>query len=168
MKVRLFARARDLARADSIAVDVPAGATVGELRRRIGEAYPALAKLLGRSALAVNDEFADDALPLPVNAEVALLPPVSGGCPRDDMPIEKILTRQTTLADYAAAWFGNRLTGRPKEKWDRFAAEVEAAMITGDQLWEWETDRFHELAGTAGLAIVREGQVLKTWELWKS
>lgn len=79
MKVCLFARARDLAGADYIDVDVPPGATVGDLRRRIGEAYPALAKLLERSALAVNDEFADDGLTLSVNAEVALLPPVSGG-----------------------------------------------------------------------------------------
>jgi molybdopterin converting factor subunit 1 len=79
MKVRLFARAKDLAGADSIDVQLPVGATVGDLRRRIGQAYPALAGLLERSALAVNDEFADDALTLPVNAEVALLPPVSGG-----------------------------------------------------------------------------------------
>jgi molybdopterin converting factor subunit 1 len=79
MKVRLFARARELAGADCIDVDVPAGATVGDLRRRIGEAHPPLAKLVERSALAVNDEFADDGLTLPLNAEVALLPPVSGG-----------------------------------------------------------------------------------------
>ena len=36
--------------------------------------------LLERSALAVDDEFADDSLTLPEQAEVALLPPVSGGC----------------------------------------------------------------------------------------
>ncbi|MBL8792625.1 MAG: MoaD/ThiS family protein [Planctomycetia bacterium] len=79
MKVRLFARARDLAGADTIDVDLPAGATVGDLRRLLGRRYPALAGLLQHSALAVNDDFADDALTLPVNAEVALLPPVSGG-----------------------------------------------------------------------------------------
>jgi molybdopterin converting factor small subunit len=79
MKVRLFARARELAGAECIDVDVPPGVTVGDLRRRIGETHPALVKLLERSALAVNDEFADDGLTLPLNAEVALLPPVSGG-----------------------------------------------------------------------------------------
>ena len=31
------------------------------------------------TALAVNDEFAGDALPVPDRAEIALLPPVSGG-----------------------------------------------------------------------------------------
>lgn len=79
MKVRLFARAKDLAGAERIDVDLPPGTTVGELRWRIAEQYPALAGLLARSALAVNEEIADDGLTLPVNADVALLPPVSGG-----------------------------------------------------------------------------------------
>ncbi len=79
MRIRLFARAKDLAGADRIDVELPPGATVGDLRRRIAEQYPALAGLLARSALAVNEEFADDGLTLPLNAEVALLPPVSGG-----------------------------------------------------------------------------------------
>jgi len=78
-QVRLFARARELAGADSIAIELEPGATASDLRQRIAKAYPALASLLERSALAVNDEFADDTLTLPVNAEVALLPPVSGG-----------------------------------------------------------------------------------------
>jgi molybdopterin converting factor subunit 1 len=77
--VRLFARARDLAEADAVTVELPGGATVSDLRWRLAADYPALAVLLGRSALAVNDEFADDALPIPTGAEVALLPPVSGG-----------------------------------------------------------------------------------------
>jgi len=38
-----------------------------------------LAGLLERCAVAVDNEFADDALTLPLQAEIALLPPVSGG-----------------------------------------------------------------------------------------
>jgi molybdopterin converting factor subunit 1 len=79
MKIRLFARAKDLVGADSIDVSVPAGATVADLRRQLAVTWPALASLLERSALAVNEELADDALTVPANAEVALLPPVSGG-----------------------------------------------------------------------------------------
>jgi molybdopterin converting factor subunit 1 len=80
VEVRLFARAKDLAGADSVRVDLPDGATVADLRRELAARYPALASLLERCAIAVNDEFADDALTLPVPAEVAVLPPVSGGC----------------------------------------------------------------------------------------
>jgi sulfur-carrier protein len=77
--VRFFARTRDLAGVDAVTVDLPDGATVGDLRRHLAAAYPSLARLLERSALAVNDEFAGDALVLRHDAEVALLPPVSGG-----------------------------------------------------------------------------------------
>jgi molybdopterin converting factor subunit 1 len=79
VSVRLFARARDLAGAESISVELPERATVADLRRQLAAAYPALAPLLARSALAVDDEFAGDFLPLKPGAEVALLPPVSGG-----------------------------------------------------------------------------------------
>jgi molybdopterin converting factor subunit 1 len=77
--VRLFARARDLAGADTLAVELPPGATVAALRKQLAWQCPPLAGLLERSALAVNDEFAGDALALPHGAEIALLPPVSGG-----------------------------------------------------------------------------------------
>ncbi len=77
MKVLLFARARDLLGADRIeCADLP---TVGDLRRHLIQVYPNLAGLLAKSAFAVNDEFANDATEILASAEVALLPPVSGG-----------------------------------------------------------------------------------------
>jgi molybdopterin converting factor subunit 1 len=77
--VRLFARARDLAGTDRVAVEVPPDATAGDLRRQLAVRVPALAGLLERSALAVGGEFAGDDHRLSAEAEVALLPPVSGG-----------------------------------------------------------------------------------------
>jgi molybdopterin converting factor subunit 1 len=79
MNVLLFARAKDLIGADRINVEMPQQATIGELRRRLTQLYPKLAGLLEKSVFAVNDEFAEDAAPVPNEAEVALLPPVSGG-----------------------------------------------------------------------------------------
>ncbi len=79
MIVRLFARARDLVGAPTVTVELPVGAKVGDLRRRLAQERPALAALLPRCALAVNDEFADDNDVLPAGASVAILPPVSGG-----------------------------------------------------------------------------------------
>jgi molybdopterin converting factor subunit 1 len=77
--VRLFARARDLAGADSLQLTLPAGTTVGELRRRLAAERPALAALLERCALAVEDEFVAGTVILRDKNEVAVLPPVSGG-----------------------------------------------------------------------------------------
>lgn len=77
--VKLFARARDLAGVDAARVELPAGATVAMLRQALARDYPALAPLLEKSALAMANEFASDDQPLAADAEVAVLPPVSGG-----------------------------------------------------------------------------------------
>jgi molybdopterin converting factor subunit 1 len=79
MTILLFARARDLLGADRIFLNAPEPETVGELRERLMREYPHAAGLIAKSALAVNDEFAEDLVRIPVGAEVALLPPVSGG-----------------------------------------------------------------------------------------
>ena len=79
MKVLLFARVRDLIGADHVEVAPPEPATIGELRRRLAGEYPGVAGLLEKCAFAINDEFAGDPAPIPVGAELALLPPVSGG-----------------------------------------------------------------------------------------
>jgi len=79
MKVRLFARARELAQRDVIEVPLPADASVADLRRLLAAACPALAGLATRSAIAINNEYADDMTRVPADAEAALVPPVSGG-----------------------------------------------------------------------------------------
>ena len=79
LTVHLFARARDLAGAGVMSVDLPAGATVADLRRTLTERVPALAALLERSAVAVNHDFAGDAKVIAPGDEIAVIPPVSGG-----------------------------------------------------------------------------------------
>lgn len=78
-RVKLFARARELAESDVLSVELPDNATVGTLRQVLTQEHPKLAGLLTRSALAVDNDFADDATPLSNDSEVALIPPVSGG-----------------------------------------------------------------------------------------
>jgi molybdopterin converting factor subunit 1 len=77
--IRLFARARDLGGADHAVLDLPNGATVAEMRRRLVAMHPKLADLARQCAVAVDAEFADDNRVLTEGAEIALLPPVSGG-----------------------------------------------------------------------------------------
>ncbi len=84
VEIRLFARARDLAGRETIPLEVAPGTTVGELRRALARAHPELAALLERCALAVNQDFAVDSAALPDRAEVAVLPPVSGGAGKDE------------------------------------------------------------------------------------
>jgi molybdopterin converting factor subunit 1 len=79
LHVRLFARARDLAGSATLRVELPEGATVADLRCRFASDHPALAGLLQRCAIAVDGDFAEDTRILVENAEIAVLPPVSGG-----------------------------------------------------------------------------------------
>ena len=77
--VQLFASARELAGVGAVSVQLPSGATVAELRTALAARIPALVSLLPRSRIAVDQEFADDTAIVLDGAEVALIPPVSGG-----------------------------------------------------------------------------------------
>ena len=79
LKVKLFAKARDLAGSPVALMELPEGATVGRLRDALSGAIPALASLLARSTVAVDGEHAADHVVLTAASEVAVLPPVSGG-----------------------------------------------------------------------------------------
>jgi molybdopterin converting factor subunit 1 len=79
MKILFFARARDLAGAGEIDVDMPPGGRVADLRRVLAERFPTLTPLLPHCAVAVNDDYASDDTVLTAIDRVALLPPVSGG-----------------------------------------------------------------------------------------
>ncbi|MBL9122852.1 MAG: MoaD/ThiS family protein [Planctomycetaceae bacterium] len=79
IRVQMFAIARQHAGADSVELEVPAGATVGELRESLFRRLPELGALGTRVLFAVDGEYAGDASPLRSDCEVACIPPVSGG-----------------------------------------------------------------------------------------
>ena len=55
------------------------GGTVADLRRHLAAGRPALGPLLSRSAVCVAGRYAADDVSVAVGADVALIPPVSGG-----------------------------------------------------------------------------------------
>ena len=77
--VKVFALARQLAGQAALAVDLPPGATVADLRRAIADQHPALANLVAQALFAVNADYASDATSIPPDADLACIPPVSGG-----------------------------------------------------------------------------------------
>ena len=79
VQVKLFAAAREAAGNDSIQLDLADHATIADLRRALIERLPKVREILARSMFAINCEFASDESLLPANAEVACIPPVSGG-----------------------------------------------------------------------------------------
>lgn len=79
IEVKLFAAARQIAGADSICLEVAATPTVGAVRQALIARLPAISGLAARALFAVNAEYARDEALIPDNAEVACIPPVSGG-----------------------------------------------------------------------------------------
>jgi molybdopterin converting factor subunit 1 len=79
LRVKLFAVAKERAGRESVEVEIAEGATVRDLRAALAAQHPPLAEILPRVRLAVNNEYARDELVLPAGAEVAVIPPVSGG-----------------------------------------------------------------------------------------
>ena len=77
--IKLFAVAQQLAAQKEIVVEVADDARVADLRRALIERLPQLASVSRQLAFAVNTQYVADGEFVPASAEVAVIPPVSGG-----------------------------------------------------------------------------------------
>jgi molybdopterin converting factor subunit 1 len=77
--IKLFAVARQRIGSSTIEVELPADATVRHLRSALAEQFPLLADILPHTRIALNNEYAADTASITPSAEIALIPPVSGG-----------------------------------------------------------------------------------------
>lgn len=79
VKVLFFGQLKDVVGAAEDQVELPAGASVGDLVLRYQQRYPRWEQFQPVLAVAVNQEYTDAAARLQAGDEVAFLPPVSGG-----------------------------------------------------------------------------------------
>ena len=79
LDVRLFAAARQTAGRDSIDVELPEGTTIGRLRNQLAAEFPQLAGLVQQAMFSIDAEYAADTEEIHPDADVACIPPVSGG-----------------------------------------------------------------------------------------
>ncbi len=79
INILFFASLRDHVGMQSLKLDVPVGLTIGELKARLIKTYPKLAPMKASMMAAINREYAEDGQALPIDAEIAFFPPVSGG-----------------------------------------------------------------------------------------
>lgn len=77
--VLFFAQARERAGRDAAAFDLPDGSRLADLIARVRAEHPGLEPLWPHLAVAVDGQLAPSDVALSSGAEVALLPPVSGG-----------------------------------------------------------------------------------------
>jgi molybdopterin converting factor small subunit len=79
LRILAFASASDALGAAETRLEIAGAGSVGDLRRILVERFPALGPLGARLAIAIDGELVRDDAPLRADAEIALLPPVSGG-----------------------------------------------------------------------------------------
>ncbi len=79
VEVKLFAVAKQLAGQETIVVEVAQTATVADLRASIAQQFTELAGIVARTMIAIDTEYVGDEIIIAENAEIALIPPVSGG-----------------------------------------------------------------------------------------
>jgi molybdopterin converting factor subunit 1 len=77
--IKLFAAVRDAVEQDEVVIEVPQGATVAQVRAAFCEAFPRARVFVERSLFAIDMSYAQDNEVMRENAEVACIPPVSGG-----------------------------------------------------------------------------------------
>jgi molybdopterin synthase catalytic subunit len=110
VRVRLFARQRELAGLREVQVDLPDGATIDDAWLAVAGRYPAIASGRPWLRFARNGEYADPAAVLANGDELACIPPVSGGAEDDDGAPARILElRDTPFGDGIIAELADRL-----------------------------------------------------------
>ena len=85
VSLRLFASLRELVGSRDLRIALREGATVGDLKDRLAADYPAARQLLSRVVFAVDDEYVAANETLHDGAEVAAIPPVSGGASKTSL-----------------------------------------------------------------------------------
>lgn len=78
-RIQLFAAARQRLGCSWVEVHLPPPATAAALRKALAERFPPLADLATQARLAINQQYASEDAVVPPDAEIALIPPVSGG-----------------------------------------------------------------------------------------
>jgi MoaE-MoaD fusion protein len=90
--VLFFGMLKDVAGRATDLLNLPEGATLGDVLNHYEERIPGLKDFLPSIAMSVNREYAGPEMKLSANDEIALLPPVSGGALQVSMVREKIDT----------------------------------------------------------------------------
>ena len=99
IRVRLFARQRELAGTREIAFDLPAGATIADAWNALAAKVPAVASGRPFVRFARNGDYAAATTPLEEDDEIACIPPISGGAGEEASGDDPVIRRLELRAD---------------------------------------------------------------------
>ncbi len=93
VRVLFFGMLKEMLGRSSEELELPEGATLSDLLARYEREAPKLKQFLPSIALSINEEYAAASSRLKPGDEVALLPPVSGGCAKDARSMARSASR---------------------------------------------------------------------------
>ena len=135
VQVKYFATLHDRAGLREEIVELPEGATIGDLKRRIIERHARLDQALDTALTSVNQEYASPEDGLNDGDEVAFFPPVSGGkdddppgffdVTDDELDMNALLQRLVTPATGAACVFTGVVRARTEKGEPRVTDHLE-------------------------------------------
>jgi molybdopterin converting factor subunit 1 len=79
IKLLFFATIRDRAGVKTLEMDIPVDLTILGLKEKLAADYPNLKESMKSVLITINREYAFDEAVVPLNAEIGMFPPVSGG-----------------------------------------------------------------------------------------
>jgi molybdopterin synthase catalytic subunit len=108
MKIRLlaFASAGDALGSTEMEIEMPEGSRVADLRARLDAEHPKMQALWPRLAVAVDGRVVNPGEALTPGAEVALLPPVSGGSGRRADLVDGLIDSESVIASVSGPGCG--------------------------------------------------------------
>jgi molybdopterin converting factor subunit 1 len=79
IKLLFFATIRDRAGVKTLELDIPVDMTIKGLKDKLSADFPNLKDSMKSVLITINREYAFDEAIVPMNAEIGMFPPVSGG-----------------------------------------------------------------------------------------
>ena len=79
VRLKVFAAAKEIVGDGYVELELVELARVSDLKTALVRHVPELEALVGRSAFAIDQQYASDDDSIPESCEVAMIPPVSGG-----------------------------------------------------------------------------------------
>lgn len=79
IRLLFFATIRERMGMKSLELDVPDDLTIQGLKDRLSQEYPQARESMKSVLITINREYAFDEAVIPLNAEIGMFPPVSGG-----------------------------------------------------------------------------------------
>ncbi len=158
VRVRLFARQRELAGASRLELELPDGTSVAQAWTALAATYPALGPGRPYVRFARNGAYADETDELADGDELAFIPPVAGGDaptsrvrwiamtgdPIDDVALGRLRATVATSQDGAVVTFEGRTRESPGTPAP--GEEAEAARHAGAGVLALEYEAYEEMA----------------------